>query len=152
MLVLEYLLDLKSKKGEVTAAFLHADIPEDEKVYVEIPRGFEQFSKNGRNKCLKLKKKLYVIHQSTRSFCHYTTKTLEQSCLKQSKFDPCLYVGDNVTFIVYVDDLILWDSNKDNIHNLEIHLQELGVDLEQEDDAAGFLGVNLGRESDTGLI
>ena len=88
MLVLEYLLDLKSKKGEVTAAFLHADIPEDEKVYVEIPRGFEQFSKNGRNKCLKLKKKLYVIHQSTRSFCHYTTKTLEQSCLKQSKFDP----------------------------------------------------------------
>ena len=33
-----------------------------------------------------------------------------------------------------------------------IHLQDLGVDLEQEDDAAGLLGVTLDQESNTGLI
>ena len=33
-----------------------------------------------------------------------------------------------------------------------MHLWELGVDLEQKDDAAGFLGVNLEQESKTGLI
>jgi len=55
MLILEVLLGLKSKQGNVTAAFLHAEIPEGEKVYVNMPRGFEQFSKNGRKKCLKFR-------------------------------------------------------------------------------------------------
>jgi len=41
----EILLGLKSKQGNVTAAFLHAKLPEGEKVYVDMPRGFEQFSK-----------------------------------------------------------------------------------------------------------
>ena len=41
MLILEVLLDLKSKQGDVTAAFLHADLGEDEEVYVRMPRGFE---------------------------------------------------------------------------------------------------------------
>ena len=77
---------------------------------------------------------------------------MEQSGPKQSKFDPCLFVGEKVTYIVYVDDLMFWYRNKDDIHNLEMHLHGLGVDLEQEDDIAGFLVVTLGREIKTGLI
>ena len=37
MLILEILLDLKSKQGDVTAAFLHSELDENEKVYVEMP-------------------------------------------------------------------------------------------------------------------
>ena len=77
---------------------------------------------------------------------------LEHSGLKQSKFDPCLFVGEKVTCIVYVDNLIFWARNEDNIHNLEMHLQELGVDLGQENDAAGLLWVTLERESNTGFL
>ena len=33
-----------------------------------------------------------------------------------------------------------------------MHLHELGVDLKQEDDATGFLGVTLGQQSKTGVI
>ena len=40
MLDIEVLLRLNYKKGKVTTVFLHADIPENEKVYVETPRGF----------------------------------------------------------------------------------------------------------------
>ena len=40
MLILEVLLGLKSKQGDVTAAFLHADLGKDEKVFVEMPQGF----------------------------------------------------------------------------------------------------------------
>ena len=42
MLILEVLLDLKSKQGDVTAAFLHADLEENEEVFVRMPRGFEK--------------------------------------------------------------------------------------------------------------
>ena len=45
--------------------------------------------------------------------------------------------------MVYVDDLIFWVRNDDDIHDLTMELQELGVDLEQEDDATGLLDVNL---------
>ena len=33
-----------------------------------------------------------------------------------------------------------------------MHLQMVGVDLEQEDDDLGFFGVNLDQESNTGLL
>ena len=55
MLTLEVLLCFKFKQVDVTAAFIHADITKDEKVYIEMSKVFEQFSNNGRKKCLKLK-------------------------------------------------------------------------------------------------
>ena len=72
--------------------------------------------------------------------------------MRQSKLDPCLFLGEKVTCILYVDVILFWTRNKDNIHNLEMYFQELGVDLEQEDDIVGFLGVTLERERKTGLI
>ena len=40
MLTLEVLLELISKQGNVTAAFLRADLVKDEKVFLDMPRGF----------------------------------------------------------------------------------------------------------------
>ena len=54
--------------------------------------------------------------------------------------------------ILYVDDIILWAIHQDNIHDLAMELQELVVDLEQEDDVNGFLGVTLDQNLITGLI
>jgi hypothetical protein len=63
--------------------------------------------------------------------------------LEQSKFDPCLFVGSKVICIVYVEDLIFWSKDTIEINNSAMQLHELGIDLEQEDEAAGFLGVAL---------
>ena len=57
------------------------------------------------------------------------TKKLEQSGLKQSNFDPCLFDSDKSTCIIYVDNIIFWGSNEDGIRNLAMHLRELGDDL-----------------------
>ena len=40
MLVLEVILDLKSKQGGITAAFMHAKVPKGINIYVAMPRGF----------------------------------------------------------------------------------------------------------------
>ena len=56
MLILEILLKLKSKRGDVTSAFLHADVGKDEDMYVEMPLGFRK-----KGKVLKLKKTLYGL-------------------------------------------------------------------------------------------
>ena len=102
MFILEILLGLKSKQGDITCAFLHADLEPGENVYVDMPLGFAQFLKDGTKKCLKLKKTLYRLRQSPRAFW-----PKNETCgLEQSKFDFCLFVGTKVICVVYVDDLI----------------------------------------------
>ena len=54
MLILGVLINLKSKQGDIMAAFVHTDVEEGENIYVEMPCGFKQ-----KGKVLKLKKTLY---------------------------------------------------------------------------------------------
>ncbi len=68
MFILEVLLGLKSKQGDVTCAFLHADLAPDETVYDAMPLSFNTKSKNGKRQVLKLNKTLYGLHQSPRAF------------------------------------------------------------------------------------
>ena len=122
MLILENLLGLKSKQADVTAAFLHATLEEDEKVYVEMPLGFKQRGSNGKFKVLRLKKTLYGLRQSPRAFWKYLTEKLGNCGLPQAPFDPCLFIGKKVIAICYVDDLIFWARNEKDIVELAVQL------------------------------
>jgi hypothetical protein len=106
MLILEILLGLKSKQGNVLCAFLHGELERGENVCVEMPLGFSQYSKDGTRKVLKLKKTRYGLQQSPGAFWKYITEKLVACGLEQSKFDPCLFVGTKVICVVYVNDII----------------------------------------------
>ena len=82
LLILECLLGLVSKQGDVTCAFLHAHLEEGEEVYLQTPRGFKQYDKKGNAKVLKLKRTLYMV------------KKLSTCSMKQSDLDPCLFISD----------------------------------------------------------
>ena len=76
MFILEVLLGLKSKQGNVTCAFLHADLEPGESVYFGMPLGFNIKSKNGKHQVLKFKKTLYGFCQIHRAFRKYITEKL----------------------------------------------------------------------------
>ena len=152
MLILESILGLTSKQGDVTCAFLHAHLDEGEDVYIEMPQGFKKYGKNGRSKVLKLKRSLYGLRQSPRAFWKYMVEKLTDCGLKQSNFDPCLFVGKDVVAVMYCDDILMWSRDEKHIYALGVLLREKGVDLEEEGDAAGFLGVKLTRIEATGQI
>jgi hypothetical protein len=57
-----------------------------------------------------------------------------------------------VICISYVDDLIFWAHNEKDIHHIAMKLREVGVNLEQETDAAGLLGIRMEHDPDTGLL
>ena len=118
MFVLEVLLGLKSLQGNITCAFLHADLDENEKVYVDMSLGFSQYDKIGKQMCLKLKKTLYGLRQSPRAFWKYITVKLQEVGLEQPKFDPCLFIGPDVMCIVYVNDLIFWSKEVPRINRV----------------------------------
>ena len=147
MLILEVLLGLKSKQGDVTAAFVHAPIPEGTDVFVSMPQGF-----GIPGKVLKLRRQLYGLKDSPRQYWLYTVKKMEAAGLKQSTLDPCLFVGDKVICVAYVDDYLFWSKDEADITSVTNKLRDLGVNLQPEDDTAGFLGIDLKRDPTTGTI
>jgi len=58
MFILEVLLGLKSKQGDVTCPFLHSDLGPGTTVYVDMPLGFNSKIENGKRQDLKLNKTL----------------------------------------------------------------------------------------------
>ena len=52
----------------------------------------------------------------------------------------------------YVDDLIFWSRDVPQINSITMDLHKRSVDLENKDDAAGFLGVTLDCDMTTGLL
>ena len=74
MLISEALLDLNSKQGNITAAFVRANLKEGEEVCVSVPRGFTK-----KWKVLKLKKTLYGLRQFPWAFWKYLVEKMKLS-------------------------------------------------------------------------
>jgi len=162
LLILSAQMGLATRQVDYTAAFVHADIdqppgyakmtPEEQEqvgVFVEMPQGFSE-----PGKVLKLKKSLYGLHQSPRNFFLHLKSKLENVGFEQtSEIDPCLFISDKVICLVYVDDTLLYARNEKDIEEvLDKLVNEQGMALEVEDDVAGFLGVHIGRDNETGYI
>ncbi|EJK59956.1 hypothetical protein THAOC_19768 [Thalassiosira oceanica] len=96
MLILEVLLNLKSnKQGNIKAAFLHLHA--------------------SPGKVLMLKKTLYGLRQSPRAFWKYMVQEMANVGMPQSDLDPCIFVGEKVICICYVDDLLFWARDEVDI-------------------------------------
>jgi hypothetical protein len=70
----------------IETAFLHGDF--EESIFMEIPRDIGL----GDNKCLALKKTIYVLVQSSRKFYIKLFKALKSCGFTKRLVDPCLLV------------------------------------------------------------
>ena len=162
LLVLSAELELATRQVDYTAAFVHAPIdrppnwdqmtPEEQAragVYVEMARGYQK-----PGKVYKLKKSLYGLKQAPRNFFHHLRANLEAIGLKQQvDIDPCLFISPKEICLVYVDDTLLYARRQEDIDKV-IHLlrHQQHMTLEAEDEVAGFLGVHIQRNEETGEV
>ena len=63
----------------------------------------------------------------------------------QSSADPCLFISDHVICLVYVYVTLFKSPNKTKTDKTLDRLIELEMDLNVEDEVAGFLGVLIKR-------
>jgi hypothetical protein len=112
-------------------------------VYINMPHGFAK-----AHKVLKLKKSLYGLKQSPRNFFLHLKGKLEGIGFEQSISDQCLFVSDKVVCLVYVDDTLFFAENDEDITAVIESPKKAGMELEVEDDVAGFLGVHIDRRKD----
>jgi histone deacetylase 1/2 len=142
LLILATKLELVSVQADITAAFVHAELDEDEHIFVHQAAGF----KREGNLVYKLRRSVYGLRQSPRNFFHYLSDKLQNEGLKPSKLDPCLFIGDTVIVVIYVDDVLLYSKSADAIDSLLDNLQAAGVGIRKEGTAEGFLGVDISRD------
>ena len=162
LLLLSAQFQLATRQVDYVAAFVHSPVPRpdgyedmDEEAQrrsctcVEMPRGFKR-----PGKVLKLNKALYGLKAAPRAFFSHLKQNLEAIGFVQStEVDPCLFTSEKVTCLVYVDDTLLCAKDEKDIDEVIRQLtEEREMALEIEDDVAGFLGVDIKRNPDTGEI
>jgi hypothetical protein len=104
---------------DVKSVFLNGDLQEE--VYVEQPAGFIIAGKE--HKVLKLKKALYGLHQAPRAWNTKLDDTLLSLGFWRTPSKHTIYIrqNGNVQLVVgvYVDDLIITGSDRDNIRSFK---------------------------------
>ncbi|KAL7448319.1 hypothetical protein ACHAXS_000145, partial [Conticribra weissflogii] len=149
-LMLENLLGLTSKQANVTTAYLHATLGEYEN-YIKITLSLKQHGSRKVQSSLS-QKTLYGLHHSLCAFWIYLTEEVGHCGLPQAPFNPCLFIGEKVIVICYIDDLFFWARNEKDAVDLSVQFYTKGFDPDQDGDAARFLGVHIEHDPNTGFL
>ena len=139
-------MQLETRAIDFVLAFPQADL--DVPVYMELPAGMEI---QGKPNCLlKLRKSLYGLKQASANW-HQTLKAaLIDRNFVESLSDPCVFIGEKMIVLTYVDDCILISKEKftlDNFIKSLKHGKENFV-FTDEGSMSSYLGVEISRLPD----
>jgi len=130
---------------DVSSAYLNSEL--HDVVYMRQPEGFidQQFPR----RVLRLHKSLYGLKQSGREWNERLNAVLLEIGFTPCPSEPCLYVrkvDDNLGIIVvYVDDLIIASSNKDDLNEIKLLISKK-FDVVDGGYLKHFLGMEIKRE------
>ena len=139
-------------RGWITAsidfsnAFVQSDLPDDDPVWMHIPRGF--VSTKGPEYCLKLVKSLYGHKRAPQLWFNHSSKAFKKLGMKQSQYDECLWFGENIMVVQYVDDCGISAPTQQRIDEFVKGLQDLNLELTMEGTFEEFLGIKFKTNAD----
>eukprot|EP00957_Ditylum_brightwellii_P179447 13669858-Ditylum_brightwellii.AAC.1 len=113
---------------------------------MSLPRFWEQ-----PGKVLRLKKSVYVLAQALLAWFKKLKQGLEDTCFRSSGMDPCLFISNKFICVVYVNDCLMITKDIKDVDTAIQKMVDIGFQLKVEDDAAGFLGIELNRQDDGGI-
>lgn len=128
---------------DVKTAFLYGELKEE--LYLMQPEGFN----DGTHRVCRLKKGLYGLKQSSRSWNKKLNKFLEDFGLQRINSDPCVYFmeanGIIIILGIYVDDGLLSSNSKDATKEILDYLEEhFEISIEE---ANCFIGLQIERDT-----
>ena len=96
---------------------------------------------------MKLNKSIYGLKQASSNWFEHFTKGLKARNLFPSQIDHCVYYTDNCIILVYVDNYIVFSSDKsviDDLINYIKHGNE-NYSLADEGEVDKYLGVDIAK-------
>lgn len=127
-------------------AFVQSYLPEDDPVWMHIPRGYK--STNGPQYMLKLIKSLYGHRLAPKLWFNHSASAFRELGLIQSEHDPCLWYGEDIMLVQYVDDCGIAAPNQARIDKFIQDLRDLGFELTTEGTFSEFLGIKFDNKPD----
>ena len=144
-------LGWNTKQIDFSNAFVQADLKED--VYLALPPEFTgQGGGSRKDTCLKLQKSLYGLFQEPKAWNQHLTKSLEALGYNSSVNDPCMFFGNGVILLAYVDDILVFGPDVQKINAALRSFEDAKMVFTEEQDVYAFLGVEVQRNNDTGEI
>ena len=139
MLTLATLENLHTISIDFVLAYPQANLNVD--IYMELTQVFNVGPKSGRY-VLKLQKNLYGLKQAGHNWFEKFSVALGNLSINPRKVDPCVFIREDVIFLVYVDDCLIFSREKDKINQLIDQLKNKEkLDLIDEGDFDKYLGV-----------
>ena len=125
--------------GDVSTAFLHAKLQEDERIFVEPPNEYypKEKNKDGKNSkdrvLWKLHKALYGLRTAPKQWQDHFALLLADLGAVRLKSDPNVYyfAESGNYLMVYVDDLVLMGPNPETLFEKiekKVLLKRMGFD------------------------
>ena len=145
-LIISIILRWVTTSIDFSNAFVQSYLPEDEPVWMHVPRGYR--ASKGYEYCLKLIKSLYGHKRAPQLWFNHSSTAFKKLGLKQSKYDECLWYGDNIIVVQYVDDCGISAPTQERIDQFVRGLRDLGLELTQEGSFEEFLGIKFKYNED----
>ena len=143
MLTLAAIENLHTKSIDFVLAYPQANLDVD--IYTKLPQGFN-VEPESRRYVLKIQNNLYSLKQAGHNWFEKLSGALSNLSINPSKMDPCVFIGEDIIVLVYVDDCLIFSQDKDKINQLIYKLKNKeNLDLTDEGDVDKYLGVEIER-------
>lgn len=145
-LVLSEALGRTTLTLDFSNAFIQSPLPPGTQLWMHVPRGYE--SSEGPDYCLRMLKSIYGTKDAPLLWFKYLTGIFSKLGLVQSTHDPCLWYGEDLMVVVYVDDIGVSATKKSTIDKFVQDLKNQGLSLTQESSFSEFLGIKFAKLPD----
>ena len=150
LLILSMIFGLRLNGVDITGAFLYPELPEDQEIYIELPRKF-----TGEPVYWKLIKTLYGLGDSPRYWYEDMCALLLSHNYVRTMADPCMFiktVGDAYIIIaVHVDDFLSAD-NSDALLDELLTIMRSRYDLTVSDSVEDYIGLHIAHLPDGSIL
>ena len=93
---------------------------------------------------MKLNRSLYGLVKEPMHWYNHLAKSLKAVNFKSRALNPCLFYGQGMIVLCYVDDCLFFGPDTSEIDKVIKDLESQGLSLtEEDDDAYAFLGVDV---------
>ena len=139
-----------TRQVDFVLAFPQADVETD--IFMKVPAGYHLNDADPDTQCLQLIKNVYGTKQGPRTWSKHLVRGLKKIGFTQSSVEPCLFYRGTVSFLIYVDDGILAGPSDDDIEQAIEDLMKANFDIEDMGNIKDYLGVQVRRTNDGGLL
>ena len=138
--------NLELHQLDVKTAFLNGELAEE--IFIEQPPGY---SVDGSGHVCLLLKALYGLKQAPRVWYETLRTKLEELGFKASSADTSLFIRDDCTLLVYVDDILIAAPKLETVNSIKTTLGKL-FDVRDLGEARFFLGMEIERDRAKGTL